>query len=170
MCTARIEGRQLGGTAPQPWKWSGMAAGAQGTPGSTGTRPPGWHSQDTWHHQASPQHSHGRGARRDVARCPPSPPKGSALGRQWGHRGQGGQEAGVDVNAPQEDILVQELIVVVEQHRGAVHGREAECWVPCLGMGEHSEPGAGSGATGGLGQHSPPGCSGCRWQPGRSPA
>jgi len=68
---------------------------------------------------------------------PPSCPSPwlSALGGQRGHRGQGGQEAGVDVDAPQEDLLVKELVVVVEQHRGAVHGREANSGVSCLRNG-----------------------------------
>ncbi len=38
----------------------------------------------------------------------------------------------VDVDAFEEDFLVQKLVVVVQQDRRVIHGREADGWVPRL--------------------------------------
>lgn len=51
---------------------------------------------------------------------------GSAFTRQGGHAGQGGQQPCVYVHPTEEHGLVQPLVVVVQQHRCAVHGGEAQ--------------------------------------------
>ncbi len=52
-----------------------------------------------------------------------------AMGRLNGIR-KSRNDLAVDVDAAKEDILIEELIVVMKEDRGMVHGREAKGRVP----------------------------------------
>lgn len=67
---------------------------------------------------------------RTAAFCSACPYSGLCL--QGKDTGQCRDEMGVDLNPAKEDLLIQELVVVMQQHRGAVHWGEADSRVSCL--------------------------------------
>lgn len=46
--------------------------------------------------------------------------------------GQCRDEVSIDLNPTKKDLLIQEFIVVMKQHRCVVHGRKANCRATCL--------------------------------------
>ena len=59
--------------------------------------------------------------------------KGICLVREGGNARKSQNESLVHVDATQEHLLVEELVVVVQQDGGPVHGGEAHRWDPHLG-------------------------------------